>query len=41
MERMTTQGRFNLETMAWDNEDFPDPEDPAIPMILTSAHGGE
>ena len=41
IERMTTQGRLNLETIAWDNVDLPDPEDPAIPMMLTSAHGGE
>jgi hypothetical protein len=41
IERMTTQGRFNAETIACDNVDFPDPELPAIPIIVTSAHGGE
>jgi hypothetical protein len=41
IDKITTQGRFNLETMAWDSVDLPDPELPAIPMMLTSAHGGE
>lgn len=41
IDRITTQGRFSVETMAWDNVDFPDPELPAIPIIVRSAHGGE
>ncbi len=41
MDKMTTQGRFNLDTIAWDSVDLPDPELPAIPMMLTLAHGGE
>lgn len=41
MERMTTQGRFNCDTMAWDKVDFPEPELPAMPIMETSAHGGE
>ena len=40
MDRMTTQGRFNLFTIAWDSVDLPEPELPAIPMMLTSAQGG-
>jgi len=41
MERMTTQGRFNLDTMAGDSVDLPEPELPEMPMILTLAQGGE
>lgn len=41
MERMTTHGRLNFETIAWDKVDFPEPEDPAMPMIQTSSQGGE
>jgi hypothetical protein len=41
MERMTTHGRLSFDTIAWDNVDLPDPELPAIPMMHTSAHGGE
>lgn len=40
MDRMTTQGRFSLLTMAWDKVDLPEPELPAMPMMLTSAQGG-
>jgi hypothetical protein len=40
MERMTTHGRFSLLTMACERVDFPDPELPAMPIMLTSAHGG-
>jgi hypothetical protein len=41
IDRITTHGRFRAETIAWDKVDLPDPELPAIPIILTSAHGGE
>ena len=41
IDRMTTQGRFNLLTIALDKVDLPEPELPAMPMILTSAQGGE
>lgn len=37
MERMTTQGKFNLVTIAWESVDLPEPEEPAMPIILTSA----
>jgi len=40
MDKMTTHGRFNLLTMAWERVDLPLPELPAIPMMLTSAQGG-
>jgi len=40
IERMTTQGRFNFDTIAWDSVDLPEPEEPAIPMMETSAQGG-
>jgi len=41
MDMITTQGRFREDTIACDKVDFPDPELPAIPMIVTSAQGGE
>ena len=41
IERITTQGRLSFLTIACDNVDLPDPELPATPMMLTSAHGGE
>ncbi len=41
IDKMTTQGTFKVETIACDKVDFPDPELPAIPMIVTSAQGGE
>lgn len=40
MDKMTTQGRFSLLTMACDRVDLPDPELPATPIMLKSAHGG-
>lgn len=39
--RITTQGRFRDFTISMATEVLPDPELPAIPMILKSAHGGE
>lgn len=40
MDRITTHGRFNLLTMACEMVDFPEPEEPAMPIMLTSAQGG-
>lgn len=40
MDKMTTHGKFSFLQMAWDRVDLPDPELPATPMILKSAHGG-
>lgn len=40
-DKITTQGRLKEDTIAFDKVDFPDPELPAIPMIDTSAQGGE
>lgn len=39
--RMTTQGRFNDLTISMATDVFPEPELPAMPMMLRSAHGGE
>lgn len=41
MDRMTTHGRFKAATIARARDVFPDPELPAMPIILVSAHGGE
>jgi len=38
---MTTQGKFKEATISTAREVFPEPELPAIPMILVLAHGGE
>jgi hypothetical protein len=40
MDKITTQGKFNADTISTANEVFPDPELPAIPMMLVSAQGG-
>lgn len=37
---MTTQGRFKDFTISMATDVFPDPELPAMPMMLKSAHGG-
>ena len=37
---MTTHGRLSSLIIASDNEVFPDPEAPAMPIIDVSAHGG-
>lgn len=39
--RMTTQGRFRDLTISIATDVLPEPELPAIPMILRSSHGGE
>jgi hypothetical protein len=39
--RITTHGRFNDLTISMATDVLPEPELPAIPIILKSAHGGE
>lgn len=41
MTRITTQGRFSDLTISMATEVLPEPELPAIPMMLKSCHGGE
>jgi hypothetical protein len=41
MDKMTTHGKLRDATIARANEVFPDPELPAIPIMLVFAHGGE
>lgn len=41
IERMTTHGRLSFLTIASEMLDLPEPELPATPMMLKSAHGGE
>jgi len=41
MDNITTHGKFNEVTISTAKEVLPDPELPAIPMMLVSAHGGE
>lgn len=41
IDRITTHGRLSCDTMAVASELLPEPELPAIPMILVLAHGGE
>lgn len=38
---MTTQGRFKDFTISIATEVLPEPELPAMPIMLKSAHGGE
>ena len=41
IERMTTHGKLNDDTISFAKDVFPLPEDPATPMILVLAQGGE
>lgn len=41
MDKMTTHGTFKEETISTANEVFPEPEPPAMPMMLVLAQGGE
>ena len=41
IDRMATQGRSNELTMLWAKVDFPEPELPAMPIMLVLAQGGE
>lgn len=38
--RMTTHGKFNDFTICMATEVLPEPELPAMPMMLKSCHGG-
>lgn len=40
MDKTTTHGRFSDLIISIESDVFPDPELPAMPMMLTSAHGG-
>jgi hypothetical protein len=40
IDKITTQGRFNADTIARERVLLPDPLLPAIPTICTPAHGG-
>jgi len=40
IDRITTQGKLRLATIANANEVLPEPELPATPIILASPHGG-
>lgn len=40
IDNITTHGRFNDALMANASDVLPDPELPAIPMMLVLAHGG-
>ena len=41
IDMITTHGKLSDETIAWAREVLPLPEEPAMPMMLVSAHGGE
>jgi hypothetical protein len=41
MTRINAPGRFKELTISTATEDFPDPELPAMPMMLISAQGGQ
>ena len=41
IDKMATQGKFNELTIFWANVDLPEPELPAMPIMLVSAQGGE
>ena len=41
IDKMATQGKFNELTILWANVDLPEPELPAMPIMLVSAQGGE
>ena len=41
MDKMTTHGRFKEVTISTANEVFPEPDPPAMPMMLVLAQGGE
>lgn len=40
IDKMTTQGRFNEDTISTAKDVLPEPEEPATPMMLVFAHGG-
>lgn len=41
IDSITTQGKLSEETISRAKDVFPEPELPAIPIMLVSAHGGE
>jgi hypothetical protein len=41
MDKMMTQGKFSDFTISIAKAVLPDPELPAMPIMLISAHGGE
>ncbi len=41
MARIATQGKFSELTILWAKVDLPEPELPAMPIMLVSAQGGE
>jgi hypothetical protein len=41
IDKIITQGKFKADTMAAAKEVLPEPELPAMPMMLVFAHGGE
>lgn len=41
MDMITTQGKFRDEMIALAREVFPLPDEPATPIMLVFAHGGE
>ena len=41
IDKMATQGRFSELTILWAKVDLPEPELPAMPIMLVSAQGGE
>lgn len=41
MDKIATQGRFSELTILWAKVDLPEPELPAMPIMLVSAQGGE
>ena len=41
IDRITTHGRSSEETISTARDVLPEPELPAIPMMLVSVHGGE
>jgi hypothetical protein len=41
MDNIMTHGKFNDCTISIARDVLPDPELPATPMMLMSAHGGE
>ena len=41
IDRMTTQGRLKIDTIATASDVLPEPEEPATPIMLVFAHGGK
>lgn len=41
MDKITTHGKFSEEMISTAKEVLPEPEPPAMPIMLVSAQGGE